>query len=143
MTRSSSDAEEEAFEMKWCKFEMKREDPRRKNRDCERMTGMECEKKVQMAANRKKMNKSCESVNEKRMVSLAVNKIGNKTFENNEKIMSFGSPDSIDADVGSTVAFAGSTSVNFGSPDVFDADNGSIVACAGSHGTLVVTFLGY
>ena len=44
MTSSSSDAEEEAFEMK-CKFEMKREDLRRKNRDCKRMIGMECEKK--------------------------------------------------------------------------------------------------
>ena len=91
--------EEEAFEMK-CKFEMKREDPRRKNQDCKRMIGMECEKKgckklsslktrnkcnrVQMAVNCREMNESCESVNEKKMDSLVVNKIDNKTFENNE-----------------------------------------------------------
>ena len=85
-----------------------------------------------MEANCKKINKSCGSVNAKRMVSLDVNKIGNKTFENNEKIMSFWSPDVIDADVGIPVAFAGSTSVNFGSPDVIDADVGIPVAFAGS-----------
>ena len=82
LKKKPSDAEEEAFEMT-CKFEMKHEDPRRKSQDCERMIGMECEKKrckkqsspksrnkcdrVEMAANRKKMNKSCESVDEKRM----------------------------------------------------------------------------
>ena len=65
-------------------------------------------------------------------MSLAMNKIGNKAFENNEKIMSFGSPDAIDADVGIPIAFSGSTSVNFGSPDVFDAIIGSTVAFSGS-----------
>ena len=92
------------------------------------------------------------------MVSLAVDKIGNKTFENNEQMISFGSTEVFDADVGSTVvfagstseimfvgspneldtdvgipvAFSGSTSVNFGSPKVFDADVGDTVAFSGS-----------
>ena len=90
-----------------------------KKKGCTKQSSPKSRKKcdrVQMTANCKKMNKSRESVNEKMMVSLAVNKIGNKTFENNEKITSFGSPDVIDADVRIPVAFAGSTSVNFGSP---------------------------
>ena len=78
------------------------------------------------------MNELCESVNEKKIVSLAVNKVDNKIFENNEQMMSFGSPEEFDADVGNTAAFSGSTSVNFGSLDVFDADVGNTAAFAGN-----------
>eukprot|EP00579_Thalassiosira_antarctica_P012346 CAMPEP_0201910676 /NCGR_PEP_ID=MMETSP0903-20130614/1963_1 /ASSEMBLY_ACC=CAM_ASM_000552 /TAXON_ID=420261 /ORGANISM="Thalassiosira antarctica, Strain CCMP982" /LENGTH=203 /DNA_ID=CAMNT_0048445345 /DNA_START=247 /DNA_END=854 /DNA_ORIENTATION=+ len=89
MANNNNGVEEEAFEMK-CKFEMKREDPRRKNRNCERMSGAECRKKgcqkqtsdrVPMAVDRKKMNERCVNDGEK-MMSLAVNKIRDKTFVN-------------------------------------------------------------
>ena len=39
-------------------------------------------------------------------------------------MMSFGKTNVSDADVGGTVTFPGSTSVNFGSTDVFDTDVG-------------------
>ena len=100
----ATDVKQEAFEKKRLSkmrhlFEMKREHPRRKNRDCKRKNGTEFGKKghknwsspgsrsksdhVQIAANRKKMNDPCDSVNDdKKMMSLAVNKIRDRTFAN-------------------------------------------------------------
>jgi len=100
----ATDVKQEAFEKKRLSkmrhlFEMKREDPRRKNRDCKRKNGTEFGKKghknwsspgsrsksdhVQIAANRKKMNGPCDSVNDdKKMMPLAMNEIRNRTFAN-------------------------------------------------------------
>ena len=58
LKKMASEAEEEAFEMK-CKFEMKREDPRRKNQDCERMIGTECKKK---GRNRAALNRETSAI---------------------------------------------------------------------------------
>ena len=118
-----SDVGEETFGMK-CTFGMKREDPRRKNRDCERMSGTECGKKgcknqsspesrndsdrVQMATHCKKIIGKCDNVNqEKKHVSEIV-----RVLE-------------IEHDAGSAGVFAVSTSVIMfvRITDVFDANN--------------------
>ena len=96
-----NDVEEFVFGMK-CTFEIKCEDPRRKNRNCKRMSGTEYGKKwckkqtspeprnksnrVQMAADHKKMNKQCVN-DEKKTMPLAVNKISDKTFVNEMEVM--------------------------------------------------------
>ena len=95
MANNNYDVEEEAFEMK-CKIEMKRKDPRRKNRNYERMSGTEYRKKgcqkqtsnrVPMTVDLKKMNERCVNDGEK-MMSLAVNKIRDKTFVNEMDLIS-------------------------------------------------------
>ena len=80
-------------------FEMKRENPIRKDRDCERMSGIEARKKgrknqsspelrnesncVMKAADCKKMSNSVN--NEERNISLGVNENPDKTFVNDMK----------------------------------------------------------